>query len=73
MRAIRNSEWDFPGIATKFGLTMRTILDKTTPGSVFRFDNDLNGSKLMMQFVLSDPEYSQLFVKYDINPMEYLL
>jgi len=48
LRAIRKSEWDIPGIATKIGLTMRTLLDKITPGSVFRFDNDLKGSKLMM-------------------------
>lgn len=71
-RAIKNSGWDISGIATKVGLIARNVLDTVVPGSVFKFNSDVKGRELMMQFVLSDPNFYALFEKYDINPIDYM-
>lgn len=72
MRAIRNSDWSLPGIATKLGLGSRIILD-AIPGISVKFNEDKGLSMVLMDYLLNSAYYAPMFKKYEINPMNYLV
>lgn len=72
MRAIRNSDWSLPGIATKIGLGMRIALD-ALPGINLKFNDDRGLSSVLMDYVQTSDYYGPLFSAYEINPMNYLV
>ncbi len=70
--AIKLSDYDLPGIATKIGLTLRKALGLTFNKHKRLSDPDARilGSELM-NFVKTNPIYAQLFQKYNIDPRLY--
>ncbi len=71
IRAVVNSDWSLPGIATKIGLSTRMVID-SLPGVNLKFNVDKGLSLPLMQYVMLEPTYARLFQQYNISPMQYL-
>lgn len=55
IRAIRNSDYSLPGLATKMGLITRSALD-ALPGVNLKFNQPSNVSRNLMMYVLTSPD-----------------
>lgn len=73
LRAIKNSDYSIPGLATKAGLGIRSALglefNKPIPGYNAKQTNAIGD--LLMTKVVTEQPYRQLFKQYGINPYEY--
>jgi hypothetical protein len=71
--AIQNSEFDLPGLATGLGLSLRQVfgLNFNTATQGYTNQQTQQEGDQLMHIVRTDPQYSQLFSKYNVDQSEY--